>query len=72
MKNKMCCNSLLKLANEMQNVVFNEPKAYTQVSIDNYLIDEASKDSSHRDLPHGLPHFSDLDLRAIPSNIIHN
>jgi hypothetical protein len=30
-------NELLQLANQMQNVIFNECKSYTQVSIEKYL-----------------------------------
>jgi hypothetical protein len=38
-KDKKTCNDLLKLVNDMENVIFNEPKSFTQLSIDNYLKD---------------------------------
>ena len=36
-KDKKCSNELLQLANQMQNVIFNECKSYTQVLIEKYL-----------------------------------
>ena len=38
-KDKKTCNDLLKLVNDMENVIFNEPRSFTQISIDNYLKD---------------------------------
>ena len=38
-KDKNTCDILLKLVNDMENVIFNEPKSFTQLSIDNYLKD---------------------------------
>ncbi len=36
-KDKKTCDDLLKLVNDMENVIFNEHKSFTQLSIDNYL-----------------------------------
>ena len=38
-KDKNTCDSLLKLVNDMENVIFNEPTSFTQLSIDNNLKD---------------------------------
>ena len=37
-KDKKCSIELLQLENKMQNVIFNEPKVYKQVSIDTFTM----------------------------------
>jgi hypothetical protein len=34
---KKCSTELLQLVNKMQNIIFQEPKCYTQVSLDKYI-----------------------------------